>query len=407
MMTVRLIAHTPEPEKVVAAAAKLCSSDAHITDLLDGLTEEKTAKFLTMLSDLGHASPIEHASFTFGIEGVSRTLLAQITRHRIASFSVQSQRYVRLDDFRYVVPPEIEAIPEAKAAFLESMNEDAKRYLDLAHKLEEGHTARLMAEGQIRPGLRERPLPGGQDVLRQNRRGACKICRHQGRCRRMSKGKLIVIEGLDGSGKATQAKLLAQHLASQGLPVREVTFPDYASDSSALIKMYLAGQFGSKPDDVNAYAASSFFAVDRYASYKTDWGRFYEEGGVVIADRYTTSNAVHQCSKLPPEQWEEFLHWLFDYEFHLLGLPAPDSVIYLQVDPAVSQRLMTARYHGDESKKDVHEKDTEYLARSRRAAEYCAEHLGWTTVHCTHSDAMRSIEDIQAEVQGIVLGQLK
>ena len=215
---------------------------------------------------------------------------------------------------------------------------------------------------------------------------------------------LIVIEGLDGSGKATQAKLLAQHLASQGLPVREVTFPDYASDSSALIKMYLAGQFGSKPDDVNAYAASSFFAVDRYASYKTDWGRFYEEGGVVIADRYTTSNAVHQCSKLPPEQWEEFLHWLFDYEFHLLGLPAPDSVIYLQVDPAVSQRLMTARYHGDESKKDVHEKDTEYLARSRRAAEYCAEHLGWTTVHCTHSDAMRSIEDIQAEVQGIVLG---
>ena len=219
----------------------------------------------------------------------------------------------------------------------------------------------------------------------------------------MSKGKLIVIEGLDGSGKATQAKLLAKHLASQGLPVREVTFPDYASDSSALIKMYLAGQFGSKPDDVNAYAASSFFAVDRYASYKTDWGRFYEEGGVVIADRYTTSNAVHQCSKLPPEQWEAFLHWLFDYEFHLLGLPAPDSVIYLQVDPAVSQRLMTARYHGDESKKDVHEKDTEYLARSRRAAEYCAEHLGWTTVHCTHSDAMRSIEDIQTEVQGIVL----
>ena len=129
MMTVRLIAHTPEPEKVVAAAAKLCYSDAHITDLLDGLDEEKTAKFLTMLSDLGHASPIEHASFTFGIEGVSRTLLAQITRHRIASFSVQSQRYVRLDDFRYVTPP------------------DAQRYLDLAHKLEEGHTARLMAEG--------------------------------------------------------------------------------------------------------------------------------------------------------------------------------------------------------------------------------------------------------------------
>jgi len=163
MMTVRLIAHTPEPEKVVAAAAKLCYSDAHITDLLDGLTEEKTAKFLTMLSDLGHASPIEHASFTFGIEGVSRTLLAQITRHRIASFSVQSQRYVRLDDFHYVIPPEIGAIPEAKAAFLESMDEDAKRYLDLAKKLEDGHTARKAGPRQgLQTGQRGCPLRAAQ-----------------------------------------------------------------------------------------------------------------------------------------------------------------------------------------------------------------------------------------------------
>ena len=156
----------------------------------------------------------------------------------------------------------------------------------------------------------------------------------------MSKGKLIVLEGLDGSGKATQAKLLAEHLAAQGVPVQKITFPDYASDSSALVKMYLAGQFGQHPDDVNAYAASSFYAVDRYASYKTSWGSFYERGGVIIADRYTTSNAVHQCSKLPQKQWEEYLHWLFDYEFRLLGLPAPDRVIYLQVDPEVSQRLI-------------------------------------------------------------------
>ena len=143
----------------------------------------------------------------------------------------------------------------------------------------------------------------------------------------MSKGKLIVLEGLDGSGKATQAKLLAAHLKGQGFSVREITFPNYESDSSALVKMYLAGQFGQHPDDVNAYAASSFYAVDRYASYKKDWGSFYENGGIIIADRYTTSNAVHQCSKLPPEQWESFLGWLFDFEFHLLGLPAPDEVI--------------------------------------------------------------------------------
>ena len=212
-------------------------------------------------------------------------------------------------------------------------------------------------------------------------------------------GKLIVFEGTDGSGKATQTELLCRTLTEQGVPFRRLSFPRYSEESSALIRLYLGGAFGSHPDDVNAYAASTFYAVDRYASYKQDWGEYYRQGGLLIADRYTTSNAVHQCSKLPQKQWEEYLHWLFDYEFRLLGLPAPDRVIYLQVDPAVSQRLMTQRYHGDESKKDVHEKDTAYLARSRTAAEFCARHLGWDTVHCTSGDAMRSIEEIQQEVQ--------
>lgn len=147
MAKVTLLTHTPDPERYIAAAAKLCYSASGVDTLLDKLTDEKAAEFVEMLASMGHESPIEHVSFTFGIEGVSRSLLAQITRHRIASFSVQSQRYVRLDDFHYVIPPEIEAIPEAKAAFLESMDEDAKRYLDLAKKLEDGHTARLMAEG--------------------------------------------------------------------------------------------------------------------------------------------------------------------------------------------------------------------------------------------------------------------
>jgi dTMP kinase len=216
-----------------------------------------------------------------------------------------------------------------------------------------------------------------------------------------ARGRLIVLEGLDGSGKATQAARLAKTLADAGENVMQITFPDYASESSALVRMYLGGQFGAKPDDVNAYAASSFYAVDRYASYKTRWGAFYEQGGVVIADRYTTSNAIHQCSKLPRAEWESFLAWLFDYEFHLLGLPAPDEVIYLAVDPAVSQRLMNERYHGDESKKDVHEKDVEYLTRSRRAAEYCAAQLGWKTVACNEGDAMRTIDAIGAEVEAI------
>ncbi|MCI6521352.1 FAD-dependent thymidylate synthase [bacterium] len=146
-MLVTLIAHTNDPEKTVAAAARLCYSDAHIATLLDGMTPEKTAAFLQKLSDVGHASPIEHASFTFGIEGVSRTFLAQVTRHRIASFSVQSQRYVRLEDFHYVIPPEIDAIPEAKTRFIQAMDADAAKYLDLVKTLEEAHTKTLMEQG--------------------------------------------------------------------------------------------------------------------------------------------------------------------------------------------------------------------------------------------------------------------
>ena len=216
------------------------------------------------------------------------------------------------------------------------------------------------------------------------------------------KGKLIVIEGLDGSGKATQAKLLCEALEAKGHKVRKVSFPDYASDSSALIKMYLAGEFGTDPNAVNAYAASSFFAVDRFASYKKDWGSFYEDGGIVVADRYTTSNAVHQCSKLPQEQWDAFLNWLFDFEYRLMGIPAPDTVVYLQVDPAVSQKLMTERYKGDESKKDIHESNLDYLAKSREAAEYCAKKLGWKTVSCTEGGTMRTIQAIHEEVMDLL-----
>ena len=218
----------------------------------------------------------------------------------------------------------------------------------------------------------------------------------------MAKGKLIVIEGLDGSGKGTQAAELAKNLAAGGAPVRKVSFPDYASDSSALVKMYLSGQFGKDPQDVNAYAASTFYAVDRFASFKRDWGGFYEGGGIVVADRYTTSNAVHQCSKLPQEQWDAFLAWLFDFEYHLLGIPSPDLVVYLSVDPAVSQRLMTGRYQGDESRKDIHEGNLAYLRRSRLAAEYCSSRLDWRQIECCRGGQMRTVEAIQADILAFI-----
>ena len=215
-------------------------------------------------------------------------------------------------------------------------------------------------------------------------------------------GKLIVIEGLDGSGKATQAKLLADTLAQKGENVRKITFPDYESDSSALVKMYLKGEFGSKPGDVNAYAASAFYAVDRYASFKKDWGEVYSAGGLIVADRYATSNGIHQCSKLGEDEWDSYLQWLDDFEYKKLGIPAPDVVIYLKADTDISQKLMTGRYGGDESKKDIHEGDLEYLRRSQKAAAYCAEKLGWKTVECVRDGQMRSIEDIHNEIMTLI-----
>lgn len=215
-------------------------------------------------------------------------------------------------------------------------------------------------------------------------------------------GKLIVIEGLDGSGKATQAKALYEEIQKREKNVMKVSFPDYESQSSALVKMYLAGEFGTDPDSVNPYAASSFYAVDRFASYAKNWKKYYLEGGVVIADRYTTSNAIHQCAKLPEDKWDDFIKWLFEYEYKLIGIPEPYKTVYLRVDPDVSQELMTKRYEGNENKKDIHEANLDYLKRSRRAADFCAKTLGWSVVECIKDGAMRSIEDIHDEIMAII-----
>lgn len=215
-------------------------------------------------------------------------------------------------------------------------------------------------------------------------------------------GKLIVIEGLDGSGKATQSEKTAEHLKKSGMNVTKVSFPDYSSPSSSLIKMYLAGEFGIAPDSVNPYAASSFYACDRYASYKKNWEMLYKNGGIIIADRYTTSNAIHQCSKLPRNEWKDFLDWLFRYEYELMDIPSPDTVIYLRVDPEVSQKLMSSRYKNDEAKKDIHERNVDYLKKSGSAADYCAEVLGWNVIECTAEGKMRSIKDISDEISGII-----
>lgn len=216
-------------------------------------------------------------------------------------------------------------------------------------------------------------------------------------------GKLIVIEGLDGSGKSTQLSLLSENLEKAGVNAKTISFPDYAEKSSTLVKMYLNGNFGTNPNDVNAYAASVFYTVDRYASYKAKWGEYYENGGTVVSGRYTTSNAVHQASKLSEDKWEDFLSWLYDFEYNKIGIPKPDKVIFLDMPVEVSQKLLTKRYEGDNSKKDIHESDTEYLDRCRKAAVFTAKYSGWEIIPCADYGEARSIEDIANDVLNSVL----
>ena len=211
-------------------------------------------------------------------------------------------------------------------------------------------------------------------------------------------GKLIVIEGTDGSGKSTQFRLLTSRLEAAGHTFQKLVFPQYAEPSSALIRMYLGGEFGSKPSDVNAYAASAFYAVDRYASYKKVWGDWYENGGLIVSDRYTTSNAVHQTSKEPQEKQAEFLKWLYEFEYDRLGLPRPDLTIYLEVPTDFTEQMMRKREADTNTSADIHEQDMEYLATCRRTGKAAAEYYGWTVIQCVQDGAMRSIEDIHDEI---------
>ena len=211
-------------------------------------------------------------------------------------------------------------------------------------------------------------------------------------------GKLIVIEGTDGSGKSTQFRLMSEHLEKDNVAFKHLVFPRYSEESSALIRMYLGGAFGSKPTDVNAYAASSFYAVDRYASYKLDWGQWYEDGGLILSDRYTTSNAVHQASKLSGKEQEEYLHWLYDFEYAKLGLPKPDLVIYLDVPTDFTEKMLRHREADTNTKADIHEQDMQYLATCRQTGRDAAKYYGWTVINCVKDGAMRSMEDIHQEI---------
>ena len=220
------------------------------------------------------------------------------------------------------------------------------------------------------------------------------------------KGKLFVIEGVDGSGKATQTDLLYQALQNEGKTVRKISFPNYDSPSSSLIKMYLNGEFGTDPQAVNAYATSVFFVVDRFASFRTDWHSFYEDGGIIIADRYVTSNFVHQAGKIEDvAEKERYIQWLSHLEYDIFGLPRPDCVIFLDMPPAYSLRLRQQRNTLKQGlTHDIHEEDQGYLYQAYENATAIAQHQAWHVINCVADYEIRTIEEIHQEIMQIFSG---
>ena len=221
-------------------------------------------------------------------------------------------------------------------------------------------------------------------------------------------GKLIIIEGSDGSGKATQTEKLYKRLLLEKFKVMKIEFPNYASQSSALVKMYLNGEFGTDPDSISPYIASSFYAVDRYASFKKEWEAFYQDGGIILCDRYTTSNMVHQAAKLDEDlERDKFLDWLYDLEYNIFGLPAPDYVIFLDMPPEISNGLISKRASKAlDVQQDIHEADKQYLIKSYNNATRIASKYNWHKVMCLSNSSLNTIEQIHEEVYKLVIVEL-
>ena len=217
-----------------------------------------------------------------------------------------------------------------------------------------------------------------------------------------NKGKLIVLEGLDGSGKSTQFERIYSILSKRGNNIKKISFPDYSDRSSELVKMYLAGEFSDDPSEVNAYAASTFYAADRYASYMRFWKKEHDNNTDILAARYTTSNCIYQMTKLDKSQWDEYLCWLEDYEYGRLELPRPDLVIFLDMPIEISQKLMSKRYNGDDSKKDIHESNPVFLEQCREAALYTAKRQDWKIVPCSKDDEPLSIDEITDKITRLI-----
>lgn len=222
-----------------------------------------------------------------------------------------------------------------------------------------------------------------------------------------SMGLFIDLEGLDGCGKTTQTELLCKRFEKENINYKKIKLPDYDSDSSILVRKYLNGDFGKNANDVNAFAASVLFAADRFASYTEKWKNDYENGTLIFSDRYTPANALYQMTKLEPGEWDSYLEWLFDFEYKKIGIPEPTMVVFLDMPVEVSQKLMTSRYNGDESKKDVHECNVEFLHKCRESALYACKKYGWKVISCAENGELLSIETINDRIYDAIKPILK
>lgn len=223
-------------------------------------------------------------------------------------------------------------------------------------------------------------------------------------------GKLFVIDGTDGSGKQTQFDLLKKHLDEDHIEYRTVSFPNYDSPSSSLVKMYLSGEFGENAQEISPYIASTFYAVDRYATFKKDFFQYYNDGGIILADRYTTANMVHQAGKIKDkEERKKYLDWLFDLEFNIYGLPKPTTVFFLNMPPEKVKELIKNRENKftHDAKKDIHERNPEHLRDAYQAACDLVSTYGWNQIDCVKDNVIRTREDIHNEIYAIVKKQIQ